>query len=80
MGINIWFFTYYSLYYIMTDNYLNKMISSAIDSMQTSDWHWPSDWIESDKKKFLNDCLNWLEQNELYERCEIIKDVQKELQ
>ena len=64
----------------MTDNYLNKMISSAIDSMQTSDWRWPEEWIESDKKRFLSDCLNWLEQNELYERCEIIKDVQKELQ
>ena len=64
----------------MTDNYLNKMISSAIDSMQTSDWRWPEEWIESDKKRFLSDCLNWLEQNELYERCEIIKDVQKRLQ
>tara|TARA_Y100000310_G_scaffold326887_1_gene392423 strand:+ start:952 stop:1146 length:195 start_codon:yes stop_codon:yes gene_type:complete len=64
----------------MTNNYLNKMISSAIDSMQTTDWDWPDGWAESDKKRFLNDCLNWLEQNELYERCEIIKDVQKQLQ
>jgi len=53
---------------------------SAIDDMQTTDWDWPEEWAESDKKRFLNDCLNWLEQNELYERCEIIKDVQKQLQ
>ena len=63
----------------MTNNYLNKMIMSAIDDMQTSDWDWPEEWAEADKKRFLNDCLNWLEQNELYERCEIIKDVQKQL-
>ena len=63
----------------MTNNYLNKMIMSAIDDMQTSDWDWPTTWDNSDKQRWCDDCLIWLEQNELYERCEIIKDVQKQL-
>ena len=55
------------------------MIMSAIDDMQTSDWDWPTTWDNSDKQRWCDDCLIWLEQNELYERCEIIKDVQKQL-
>ena len=65
----------------MTDeaNYIDKMIVSAIDEMENAEFIWPINWTVPTKKKFLDDCLEWLEENQLYERCQIILDVKKKL-
>tara|TARA_R100000656_G_scaffold66748_1_gene50630 strand:- start:806 stop:997 length:192 start_codon:yes stop_codon:yes gene_type:complete len=63
----------------MTKNYINKMITSAIDEMETQTWEWPGSWDDSSKEKFLDDCLEWLEENQLYEKCQIIVNVKKKL-
>ncbi len=60
-------------------DYTDKLICSAIDSMETSTWKWPSNWGNTQKKYFLKECLAWLETKQEYERCQIILDVQKEL-
>jgi len=60
-------------------DYTDKLISSAIDSMKTSEWSWPPNWNVKQKKYFLKECLSWLESKQEYERCQIILDVQKEL-
>lgn len=60
-------------------NYTDKLICSAIDSMQTSDWQWPMTWTIEKKKHFLEECLSWLEEKQEYERCQIILNVQKEI-
>ena len=65
--------------YNMTKIYINKMITSAIDEMETQTWEWPSSWDASSKEKFLDDCLEWLEENQLYEKCQIIVNVKKKL-
>tara|TARA_R110002051_G_scaffold295727_1_gene361598 strand:+ start:1102 stop:1299 length:198 start_codon:yes stop_codon:yes gene_type:complete len=61
------------------ENYIDKMIISAIDEMDTQEFVWPVNWSVPTKKKFLDDCLEWLEENQLYERCQIILDVKKKL-
>ena len=61
-------------------DYTDKLICSAIDSMETSDWTWRSNWTTTQKKYFLKECLSWLETKQEYERCQIILDVQKEIQ
>jgi hypothetical protein len=61
------------------NDYTDKLICSAIDSMETSNWEWPKGWTSTQKNYFLKECLNWLETNQEYERCQIILNVQKEL-
>ena len=63
----------------MTKNYIDKMIISAIDEMEIQTWEWPKSWDSANKKKFLNDCLEWLEENQLYEKCQIIVNAKKKL-
>ena len=45
--------------------------------MQTNKWEWPEAWDTTRKKNFLDQCLKYAEQNEFYEQCAIIRDVQK---
>ena len=59
--------------------YLDKVILSAVDSMSKSKWHWPAEWDKKAKSRFLDECLEWLENNEHYERCEIIINEKKKL-
>ena len=63
----------------MEENYLDKVILSSIDSMSKSKWSWPIGWDVNIKTKFLNECLDWLEENEHYERCEVIINEKKKL-
>ena len=63
----------------MEENYLDKVILSSIDSMSKSKWSWPIGWNKKGKVKFLDECLDWLEQNEHYERCEVIINEKEKL-
>lgn len=63
----------------MKDNYVDKLLTTAINAMQHSNWEWPPDWDKQKKTQFLEDCNNWLIKNELYEQCKIVKDVQEEI-
>ena len=63
----------------MEDNYLDKVILSSVDSMSKSKWQWPPGWDKKEKSKFLNECLDWLEKNEYYERCKIIINEKEKL-
>ena len=56
----------------MGTNYLNRMITTVIDSMRTNKVDWPVHWNNEQKLNFLDDCLEWLEENELYEQCKIV--------
>ena len=63
----------------MGTNYFSRMITTVIDSMRTSRVDWPVHWDSEQKVKFLDDCLQWLEENELYEQCEIIINEKKKI-
>tara|TARA_R110000751_G_scaffold285984_3_gene390363 strand:- start:580 stop:771 length:192 start_codon:yes stop_codon:yes gene_type:complete len=63
----------------METNYINKLLTSAVDAMQHTEWEWPPNWSVAKKKKFLEDCNVWLLEKELYERCKILKDVEEQL-
>ena len=55
------------------------MMVSAIESMKHNKHDWPSHWDNAKKINFLNDCINWLEDNEMYEQCEIVLNEKKKI-
>jgi hypothetical protein len=61
----------------MIENFINKLLIESINHMKTGDWEWPESWDTERKHRFLNQCLTYAEQNEFYEQCAIIRDVQK---
>ena len=61
----------------MNENFINKLLITSINHMQTNKWEWPEAWDNTRKKNFLDQCLKYAEQNEFYEQCAIIRDVQK---
>jgi hypothetical protein len=60
-----------------TENFINKLLISSINHMKTNSWEWPEHWDTSRKLRFLDQCLKYAEQNEFYEQCAIIRDVQQ---
>ena len=56
----------------MSENYLDKVLLSSIESMSKEEWEWPSHWSKDLKLKFLDECLDWLETNEHYGYCNMI--------
>jgi hypothetical protein len=61
----------------MEENFLNKLLITSINHMKTKSWEWPNTWDNLRKKRFLQQCLTYAEQNEFYEQCAIIRDVEK---
>ena len=61
----------------MNENFINKLLIASINHMTTNDWEWPETWDTDRKLRFLDQCLKYAEQNEFYEQCAIIRDVQK---
>jgi hypothetical protein len=61
----------------MEENFIDKLLITSINHMATETWQWPPDWDNSRKKRFLQQCLVYAEQNEYYEQCAIIRDVEK---
>ena len=61
-------------------NYFEKMILDVVMSIKHNEYEWPGNWIEIDKLEFLDECLEWLEINELYEYCQVINDEKEKIQ
>lgn len=61
------------------DNYITKLMTSAIEEMKTNKINWPFQWEHKDKVKFLDDILVWAEKEQLYEQCQIIIDAKKKI-
>ena len=61
-------------------NFIERLFTRSIDHMATNNWEWPEDWNLERKKMFLKHCLEYAEQREMYEQCEIMRDVGKELE
>ena len=64
----------------MEENFINKLLISSINHMKTNSWEWPEHWDMERKRRFLNQCLEYAENNEFYEQCAIIRDVQKTIE
>ena len=64
----------------MEENFLNKILIQSINHMKTKSWEWPDAWDLERRKRFLQNCMEYAENNELYEQCAIIRDVQKTIQ
>jgi len=54
---------------IVEKNYFDRMMVSAIESMKTNKHNWPSHWDNTQKINVINECIGWLEDNEMYEQC-----------
>ena len=61
------------------DNYITKLMTSAIEEMKNNKINWPFYWEHEDKVKFLDDILVWAEKEQLYEQCQIIIDAKKKI-
>lgn len=61
------------------ENFIDKLLISSINHMKTDTWEWPEHWDVPRKRRFLQQCLTYAENNEFYEQCAIIRDVEKEL-
>ena len=61
-------------------NYFEKMILDVVMSIKHNEYEWPVNWIEIDKLEFLDECLEWLEINELYEYCTVINNEKEKIQ
>jgi hypothetical protein len=63
----------------MEKNYFDRMMVSAIESMKQNKHDWPSHWDNTQKINFLDECIDWLENNEMYEQCEIVLNEKKKI-
>jgi hypothetical protein len=63
----------------MNQNYIDRLFLTAIHGLCNVSWEWPQGWDTLRKQHFLQNCLKFAEQQEMYEECAIIRDVQKEL-
>ncbi len=63
----------------MEKNYFDRMMVSAIESMKQNKHDWPSHWDNPQKINFLDECIDWLENNEMYEQCEIVLNEKKKI-
>jgi hypothetical protein len=61
----------------MDENFINKLLITSINHMKSGSFEWPGSWDDARKKKFLHQCLTYAEENEFYEQCAIIRDVEK---
>jgi len=64
----------------MNENFIDKLLISSINHMKTNSWEWPEHWDTDRKLRFLSQCLKYAEDNEFYEQCAIIRDVQKTIE
>jgi hypothetical protein len=61
------------------DNYNSKLIISVVNEMKTKQPKWPKSWNKKQKIEFLDDMLLWLEQEQLYEQCQIVLNAKKKI-
>ena len=61
-------------------NFVEELFIRSINHMKTDDWDWPDKWDNVRKHNFLNESLQFAEQQEMYEQCAIIRDVQKTIE
>tara|TARA_Y100001972_G_C7604785_1_gene303093 strand:+ start:407 stop:607 length:201 start_codon:yes stop_codon:yes gene_type:complete len=61
------------------DNYITKLMVSAINELDTKKINWPISWRKKDKLEFFDNILNWLEKEQLYEQCEIVLNAKKKI-
>lgn len=61
-------------------NHLNKLMKLTIDSMTSNNQKWPDHWTLSDKHKFIDEAIEFLEQQEMYEQCQKLKDAKETIE
>ena len=62
----------------MDANFIDKLFIDSINGLCSEKWVWPKNWDLLRKQRFLKQCREYAERNELYEQCAIIRDVEKE--
>jgi len=61
------------------NNYITKLMISAVDEISANKIDWPDHWKLQDKIKFFDGILVWLEKEQLYEQCQVIIDAKKKI-
>jgi len=58
-------------------NHLTKLMRITIDPIIVGNEKWPDHWTLSDRIQFVDEAIEFLEQNEMYEQCQKLKDVKE---
>jgi hypothetical protein len=59
------------------ENFITEMLVASINLMATNSYSWPTKWTDADKQHFLETCLTYTIEHELYEQSAILRDVEK---
>jgi len=58
-------------------NHLDKFLKIVLNDIAV--WQWPTSWTESDKFEFINEAIEYLEKQEMYEECKKLYELQKKI-
>lgn len=58
-------------------NHLDKFLKVILNETDTSVWQWPPTWHRDDKIKFINEAIEYLEHQEMYEECTKLHELKK---
>lgn len=56
-------------------NHLDKFLKVVFSNTEV--WQWPTSWSELDKLKFVDEALEYLEKQEMYEECKKLYELKK---
>lgn len=58
-------------------NHLNKLLKISLEEFENNEWQWPAVWAVADQIKFIDEAIEYLEQQEMYEQCKKLYEVKK---
>ena len=58
-------------------NHLNKLLKISLEEFENNGWQWPVGWAVADQIKFIDEAIEYLEQQEMYEQCKKLYEVKK---
>lgn len=59
------------------ENFMDTMLMASVNLMATHKFNWPPSWTLETKNKFLNNCLEYTIDREMYEQSAILRNVKE---
>lgn len=60
-------------------NHLDKFLKVVLNDTSTTTWQWPPAWQETDKVEFIDEAIEYLEKQEMYEECKKLYELKKKV-
>ena len=51
----------------------------TVDALESEKWSFPAHWTQSDKHRFIDEAIEYFEQQEMYEQCAKLYEIKKTL-